>query len=107
MDIHRLPPRDVAASLHGGAEGLSSAEAARRLAEFGANAVAQARGRPALARFLDQLFHLFAVILWLAVALALVAEHLAPGGGMATLALAIVGVILVNAVFSYWQEQRA
>ncbi len=30
-----------------------------------------------------------------------------PGQGMATLGFAIVGVIVINGVFSFWQEYRA
>ena len=39
--------------------------------------------------------------------LAFVADVQMPGQGMATLAAAIVGVIVVNGVFSFWQEYRA
>jgi P-type E1-E2 ATPase len=39
--------------------------------------------------------------------LAGLAKLKSPGSGMATLAAAIVAVILFNGVFSFWQEQRA
>jgi P-type E1-E2 ATPase len=44
------------------------------------------------------------LILWVAAALAFLAEWQEPGNGMDTLGFAIVGVVLVNAVFSFWQE---
>lgn len=47
-----------------------------------------------------------ALILWLAAALAFVAEHYQPGQGMATLGAAILGVIVINGAFSS-QEYRA
>jgi len=50
--------------------------------------------------------HFFAVILWLAAAWRF-SRVLRPGAGMARLGVAIVGVILVNGVFSFWQEYRA
>lgn len=58
-------------------------------------------------RFMRGFTHLFAVILWIAAALAFVAEWRGPGQGMATLGFAIVGVILINGLFSFWQEYRA
>ena len=47
------------------------------------------------------------MILWIAAALAFFAEWREPGQGMATLGFAIVGVIVINGVFSFWQAYRA
>jgi len=82
------------------AAGLSSAEAARRLAQVGPNTIAEARGPSALRQFLAKFTGLFALLLWAGAALALVA-------GMPQLSAAIVVVIIVNAVFSFVQEHRA
>ncbi len=46
------------------------------------------------------------MILWVAAALAFVAEWSAPGQGTAKVGYAIVVVILVSGVFSFWQEYR-
>jgi calcium-translocating P-type ATPase len=51
--------------------------------------------------------YFFALILWVAAGLAFLAEWNDPGAGMATLGFAILGVILVNGLFSFWQEYRA
>ena len=51
-------------------------------------------------RFAANLVHLFALLLWLGAALALL-------GGLPQLTAAIVVVILVNAVFAFVQESRA
>ena len=80
--------------------GLSDAEAARRLAADGPNELPAPR-RPAAWRLLaGQLTHLFAVMLWVAAALAL-------AGGLAPLAIAIVVIIVLNGVFAFAQEYRA
>ena len=51
---------------------------------------------------------IFAILLWAAAALALIADLSEPGHGMRTMALAIVAVIVVNGTFvSFWQEYRA
>jgi calcium-translocating P-type ATPase len=80
--------------------GLTSTEAAARLASDGAN-VLPPPPRPSLVKELGaQLFHFFAVMLWGAGALALVA-------GMEPLGIAIFAVIVVNGTFAWAQEARA
>jgi magnesium-transporting ATPase (P-type) len=83
-----------------GVAGLSSAEAARRLQQFGANKLPEAGTIPGWRRLLAELTHFFAILLWCASVLAYVA-------GMPQLAVAIVVVILVNGVFAYIQQERA
>ena len=58
-------------------------------------------------RFLRQFTHFFALVLWAAAALAFVSAWREPGQGMGTLGFAILGVILVNGLFSFIQEYRA
>ena len=80
--------------------GLSSAEAARRLAEVGANAIEEATG-PSIARRLAANFvQPLALLLWACAGLALVAE-------MPELAVAIALVVVVNALFSFFETYRA
>ncbi|WP_156367525.1 cation-translocating P-type ATPase [Arthrobacter sp. Leaf69] len=83
-----------------GVAGLSSAEAARRLQQFGANKLPEAGTVPGWRRLLAELTHFFAILLWCASVLAYLA-------GMPQLAVAIVVVILVNGVFAYIQQERA
>lgn len=107
MKIHHLAPEAALTSLHSAPEGLGDAEAARRLHEYGLNRVEALASEPLWLKFIKGFSHFFALILWLAAALAFVAEARAPGEGMAMLGYAILGVILVNGVFSFWQEYRA
>ena len=107
MKIHRLTVAAALASLNSGLAGLSAEEAQRRLTEFGANEVEEV-ARVALWLTLAREFvHFFAIILWIAAALAFFAEWREPGQGMATLGWAIVGVIVINGGFSFWQAYRA
>src|SRR5512144_3073117 len=80
--------------------GLSSQEAARLLEQVGPNAIAEAKGPSHLRRFLANFVQLLALLLWVGATLALVA-------GMPELSVAIVVVIVVNAVFSFIQEFKA
>ena len=80
--------------------GLTSGEAAERLRRDGPNTLPRPRRRSALRRFLDELTHFFALMLWAAAALAIVAR-------LPELGIAIVAVVLLNAGFSFVQEARA
>jgi sodium/potassium-transporting ATPase subunit alpha len=107
MRIQQLTAAEALESLHTRPAGLTPAEAARRLIEFGPNRIEQLRRVPLVYRLVRSVTHFLACILWLAAGLAFVAAWYEPGTGMATLGVAIVGVILINGVFSFWQEYRA
>jgi magnesium-transporting ATPase (P-type) len=121
---HMIPTRAAARSHHGGAHmaapevdpqeridslfvhlgtgaaGLTGREAARRLAQFGANGITRTEKSSHLLELGRQLAHPLALLLWMAAALSL-------ASGNRTLALAIVAVILLNAVLAYAQELQA
>ncbi|MFN0056651.1 MAG: cation-translocating P-type ATPase [Planctomycetales bacterium] len=107
MRIHRLTPDEALLSLQSGPAGLTETEAQRRLKEFGPNLVQRATGEPVLWRLLKEFTHFFALILWVAAGLAFWAEGRDPGQGMGTLGGAIIGVIVVNGLFSFGQVYRA
>jgi calcium-translocating P-type ATPase len=106
MLIHRAPLDTAFAALRSSRAGLTPADAAARRLEFGPNRIEIARTVPILLRFITQFTHFFAVLLWVAALLALIADRQMPGQGMATLGLAIIGVIVINGVFSFWQEYK-
>ena len=108
MKIQYLAVEEALASLHSSSsDGLTAEEAQRRLLEYGCNEVEQIRGESMLVRFSKGFTHFFAIILWIAAGLSFFAEWRDPGQGMATLGFAILGVIAINGVFSFWQEYRA
>ncbi|MGQ9862802.1 MAG: cation-translocating P-type ATPase [Thiobacillaceae bacterium] len=107
MHIQLLSAEQSLASLHTSARGLTASEAKRRLVEFGPNHVEEVGRESLLVRFAREFTHFFALILWLGAALAFFAEAFDPGQGMGRLGIAIVGVILINGIFSFWQEYRA
>ena len=87
-------------AVHSQREGLSTAEAARRLEENGPNRLPES-GRTRMSReLLRQFTYFFAVLLWVASVLAFV-------GGMPELGVAIIVVIVANGVFGFLQEYRA
>jgi magnesium-transporting ATPase (P-type) len=107
VHIQSLTTEQSLDSLHTSAAGLTEAEALRRLSEFGPNHIESVARERLLLRFIREFTHFFALILWLGAALAFLAESFDPGQGMARLGVAIVGVILINGVFSFWQEYKA
>ncbi|HPB75927.1 MAG TPA: cation-transporting P-type ATPase, partial [Chromatiaceae bacterium] len=107
MHLANLPLAEALQSLGTTATGLTSAEAARRLGEYGENRLAAIGVEPQWRRFLREFTHFFALILWVAAGLAFFAESREPGTGMWQLGAAILAVILINGTFSFWQEYRA
>jgi calcium-translocating P-type ATPase len=107
MNPHRHDIDKLYAHLHSGAQGLSQAEAKRRQAKYGINQIEKISGQSFAGKLLKEFTHFFALILWLAAGLAFFAEWREPGQGMATLGYAVLGVIIVNGLFSFWQEYRA
>jgi magnesium-transporting ATPase (P-type) len=100
MLIHQLALDEAFATLRSVPTGLSGADVARRQAEFGPNRIERLPSTPLAVRFLRQFTHFFAILLWVAALLALIADAWMPGQGMATLAVAIVAVIVINGAFS-------
>ncbi|MFZ0324280.1 MAG: HAD-IC family P-type ATPase, partial [Actinomycetes bacterium] len=80
--------------------GLTSAEVDERRRRDGPNRLPHPRPAPRWWGLVRQMTHFFAVLLWVAAVLAVVA-------GMPALAVAIVLVVVINGVFAFWQEDRA
>jgi calcium-translocating P-type ATPase len=80
--------------------GLTSAQAAAALEEWGPNLLPPPPSPNVVWHLLRQFTHLFALMLWVAAGLAVLA-------GMPELTVAIVVVIVVNGVFAFLQEHRA
>jgi magnesium-transporting ATPase (P-type) len=94
--------RELVAADHSGrtAQGLSADEAAARLASDGPNVLPLPARVPAWRRLAAEMVHFFALLFWVAGALAFVA-------GLPQLGLAVFAVIVLNGVFAFIQERRA
>ncbi len=106
MKIHQLPINEALASVRSTPQGLASADATARLLEYGANRVEPLAREHWALRLLKEFTHLFSVILWVAAALAFLADWYDPGQGMARVGVAVIVVILLSGLFSFWQEAR-
>jgi sodium/potassium-transporting ATPase subunit alpha len=106
-DIHQLPTEDVLKRLETSNGGLSSNEAQRRLARYGSNVLVEPDRYSLLRGLLRHFTHFLAILLWIAAGLSFAADFMRPGEGMATLGWAILGVIVINAGFAFFQEYKA
>jgi len=94
-------PHDVCAALATDARtGLDTAEAARRLLEHGPNQLTEARGKSKWRLFAEQFE---GVVIWVLIAAAVLSGVM----GEFVDAVAIVAIILLNALLGFVQESRA
>jgi sodium/potassium-transporting ATPase subunit alpha len=107
MKINNLTKEQVLRSLVTSENGLTEEEAKKRFLEFGPNEITEVKKTSLFTKFLKQFTHFLAVLLWIGACLAFLSEYLHPGEGMLTLGFAIIGVICINAVFTFVQEYKA
>ena len=108
MDTHAREATEVAASLKVDPElGLSTDEAARRLAADGPNELPAKPPVPAWRRFLAQFADPLVYLLLVAIAISLAAWVLEGAGGLPVDAIVIAAVVLLNAVLGFVQENKA
>ena len=100
METYQLDAKEVFKKLGTPKTGLTKQEVAKRLEEYGLNEIKEVRGRPLYLKFLENFYHLFAILLWIGGALAFFADQ-------PQLGWAVFAVILINAIFSFWQEFKA
>ena len=99
-EIYTTPETEVFDLLGSAPDGLSSEGAARHLEEEGRNVIEKRRGTPLWRKFLSNFIHFFAILLWIAAFLSFVAD-------LPELGIACIGVIVINGIFSFWQEYKA
>ena len=97
---HATPAGDCISALATRAEGLTTAEAARRLAEHGPNRLPEVRARGPLLRFLRQFHNVLIYVLLGAAVVTGALQHWVDTG-------VILAVVLANAVIGFIQEGKA
>ncbi len=104
-----LEASSALAALGSSRRGLEDAEADRRRASVGPNALPRPRGRPVVLELVTQLTNMFAVVLTVAAGLTFLTYFLSSPRDPANLELAfgILGVVVVNALIGFAQEHSA
>ena len=100
MKIKTLAPDDVYNELSTSKDGLSPDEVEKRLTKYGLNQIQEVKQKPLILKFVANLYQLLALLLWGASILAFIS-------GTPQLGFAIIAVIIINAIFSFWQEFEA
>lgn len=88
-------------------KGLQSKDAEQRLHKYGTNELRVRQDVPEWIKFLSQFRNFFALLLIAGSGLALLAEKLDPGMGNLYIAIALFGVTVLNAIFTYIQEYQS
>ena len=105
MKFYCTDKEAVLGELGASAEGLTSAEAQKRLEENGKNKLAAAKGKSIIRRFLEQLADPMIIILLVAAAISGVLAVVENEGF--TDVIIILAVVLINAVLGVYQESKA
>jgi H+-transporting ATPase len=98
-DLQSMPMPELQAKLESSPDGISQAEAAKRLVQYGPNEIEEKKDNP----FLKFLTYLWGPIPWMieaAVVLSALAQHW-PDFGI------ILVLLLANAVVGFWEEHQA
>ncbi len=106
-DPHKIPIQQLYTLLKSGEQGLTSAEAEIRLEQYGTNELRVRQQTLEVVKFLRQFKNFFALLLMVGGGLALFAEQLDPGQGNLYIAYALLGVVVLNAGFTYIQEHQS
>ncbi len=100
--------QDVFAEVKSTEQGLTSAEAEKRLQENGKNKLAEAKKVSIFSRFIDQLKDPMIIILLVAAVISAVTEMIEAGGFVPpTDSIIILVVVLINAILGVVQESKA
>ena len=95
-----LTKDEIYLELGTGDNGLEEGEAARRLKELGPNRLKKIRRKSLVMRFIYNFTNLLAILMW-------AGSILSFWAGMPEAGWACIVVIVVNGIFSFWQEYKA
>jgi len=105
--VQSIRADEVYDDLNSRAVGLTPDEVLARRHEVGANSLEAPKRLWWLGSLIRQFTNFFTLLLDISAAICFVADHIQPGEGMALLGWALLGVSILNAMFSFFQEFRA
>ncbi len=100
VDYYRMSPEEVLRNLASSADGLTAAEAARRLQQHGPNSLNTEHGDPAWKKYLRQFKDLMIVLLLASGAIAFYLGDLRTG-------VVLLALVLFNTLIGFFQEFKA
>lgn len=105
--IQHIPVDGVFNALNSRPDGLNSQEVLERRDQIGPNSLEADRGLWWLESLIRQFTNFFTILLDISAAICFVADYIQPGEQMDLLGYALLGVSILNALFSFFQEYRA
>ncbi len=105
--IQNIDTAQVYRFLHTAEAGLSANQVSERLAEVGLNVLEEERRLLWVKNLARQFTNFFTILLDISAAICFLAHYIQPGEGMNILGWALLGVSILNALFSFVQEYRA
>src|SRR5210317_1271523 len=106
-DEHKIALEDLYKRLDTTAQGLSSEDASKRHQTDGFNVLEEKEKQSLIVRFAKHLVNFFALLLWTGAVLAFISEYLVPGEGNLYIGIALAGVVILNAIFTFIQEYQS
>ena len=105
-NLHKIPFQAFYEFLKTNEYGLSANEAKERIKEFGFNKLSEKKKIPVIIRIISQFKNIFAILLLIGSGFAFISEFLKPGEGSIYIAWALLGVTVLNAIFTFIQEYK-
>lgn len=106
-NAHRIALSELEQQLNCTSAGLKSTDAVSRLSQYGSNELHVRKETPEIIKFLRQFGNFFALLLFVGSGLAFFADYLKPHEGNFYIAVALLAVVLINALFTYTQEHES
>ncbi|MFA5866975.1 MAG: cation-transporting P-type ATPase [Actinomycetota bacterium] len=107
VDISSLTPGETYKELNTSRRGMTSEEAAKKLSEYGPNVLIAQKSTPIYYRLIAQFTDLFAVLLEIGSLIAFVSYFIGRDIYQLYVAIAIIMVVILNAIIGFFQEYRA
>ena len=106
-DEHRVSLEEILKRLNTTTGGLSTEEANHRIELCGKNVFEETGKQSILVRYFKQYKNFFSLLLLFGSILSFIAEWLDPGQGNIFIAIALLGVVILNGTFTFVQEYQA
>lgn len=106
-NVHRMGLDELVAKLETSENGLTQQEARSRLESCGPNILGDMGKVSPVSMYVKQYRNFFSILLTIGAVLSLLAEYLDPGQGNLYIGIALGGVVILNATFTFIQEYQA
>ena len=106
-DEHCIELNELLKRLTCSKEGLTTEEALERQKHYGLNVLEEKEKPSLIIWFGKHLVNFFALLLWTGAILAFISEYLVPGEGNLYIGIALAGVVILNAIFTFIQEYQS